>query len=78
MPPTDEDVTLGEVARSQGRLESALHEIQADIKLFTQAGVVRRLDEVEERLRWYGRWLLGILAMLVVTGLVTFFAASAR
>ena len=74
----DDQVTLGEVARSQARLENTLLSLEHKLDSITQAGVVRRLDEVEERLRWYGRWILGLVGALVASGIITVIAAGSR
>ena len=76
--PDEVDYTLHEVARSQMRLDRSMEAINRKLEVFTEAGIVRRLDEVEERLRWYGRWLLGLLGLLVVSGAITYLAAVSR
>lgn len=74
----EEQVTLGEVARAQTRIERKLDSL-------IEAEVVARLKFVEsdqrdikEQLRWYGRWLLGIVGSIVVLGAGIFISAGGR
>ena len=80
-----EDMTPGEMGRALERVEQSLDKIEQKLDRFTQEGVIVRLQavegeqvEIKERLTWYGRYLLGVVAMLVAGGLVTILQVATR